>query len=191
MRKLSPAGKLLIAIAIFVFIVVIWFVATYNGLIRVSESVDTAWAQVENQYQRRVDLIPNLVSTVKGYAAHERELFTEITRLRSQWASAATIPDKIGAARGLEGAIGRLLLVAENYPDLKASQNFLALQAQLEGTENRIAVERKRYNDAVRKYNVKIRRIPTNIVAGMLGYERNEYFEAAEGADVVPTVDFE
>jgi len=146
----------------------LWFVGAYNSLITLSESVDTSWAQVENQYQRRADLVPNLVNTVKGYAAHEKDLFTEITELRSQWASATSRQGKIESAEGLEGAIGRLLLVAENYPQLKANENFLALQTQLEGTENRIAVERKRYNDAVRSYNIKIKRIPTNIVANWL-----------------------
>ena len=190
-RKLNTTHKVLIALGIFVFIVLIWFIATYNGLIRVSEGVETAWSQVENQYQRRADLIPNLVSTVKGYAAHEEGVFTQITAMRSQWAGAKTVPDQIQAARGMDSAIARLLLVAENYPDLKASQNFLALQAQLEGTENRIAVERMRYNEIVRTYNIKIKRIPTNIVAGMLGYEENEYFEADEGAEIVPLVEFE
>jgi len=173
-----------------VVLLIIWFVFAYNSLITLSESVDTAWAQVENQYQRRADLIPNLVNTVKGYAAHEKELFTEITQLRSQWASATTKQGKIKAANGLEGALSRLLLVAENYPQLKANENFLGLQASLEGTENRVAVERKRYNDAVKVYNIKIKRIPTNIVAGMFGYEKETYFEAEEGSEKVPEVKF-
>lgn len=190
-KKLSTSSWVLIGIGAFLLISVLWFVGAYNSLITLSESVDTAWAQVENQYQRRADLIPNLVSTVKGYAAHEKGLFTKITELRSQWASATTRAGKIKAAQGLDGALSRLLLVAENYPQLKASENFLALQAQLEGTENRVAVERKRYNDAVRVYNIKIKRIPTNIVANMFGYEKETYFEAEGGTEKVPEVTFE
>ncbi len=190
-KKLSISSWVLIGVGAFLLILVLWFVGAYNSLITLSETVDTSWAQVENQYQRRADLIPNLVSTVKGYAAHEKELFTEITKLRSQWASATTKQGKIQAAQGLEGALSRLLLVAENYPQLRASENFLALQTQLEGTENRVAVERKRYNDAVRVYNIKIKRIPTNIVAGMFGYEKETYFESEEGAEKVPEVSFE
>ena len=190
MKKLSTTHWILIGIVAFVLIGVLWFVGSYNSLITLSETVDTSWAQVENQYQRRADLIPNLVSTVKGYAAHEKELFTEITELRSQWASATTRQGKVAAAQGLDGALSRLLLVAENYPQLKASENFLALQTQLEGTENRVAVERKRYNDAVRVYNIKIKRIPTNIVAGMFDYEKETYFEADEGTENVPEVKF-
>ena len=190
-KKLSAPIWTLIIAGSLLLILIFWFVGAYNGLIVRSEGVDTAWAQVENQYQRRADLIPNLVNTVKGYAAHETNLFTEITKLRSQWASATTKEGKINAAKGLDGALGRLLLVAENYPPLKAGENFLALQAQLEGTENRVAVERKRYNDAVRAYNIKIKRIPTNIVANMFGYEKETYFEAEEGTEEVPDVSFE
>jgi len=179
-----------IGLGIFAFILVMWFVGSYNSLITLSETVETSWAQVENQYQRRSDLLPNLVSTVQGYAAHETELFTEITQLRSQWAGASSRSDKIAAAGAMDGGIGRLLLVAENYPDLKAGKNFLALQTQLEGTENRIAVERKRYNDAVRVYNIKIKRIPTNIVANMFSYEKEVYYEADVGSEVVPEVEF-
>ena len=190
-KKPNKSKWILIGIGAFLLISVLWFVGTYNSLINLSETVDTSWAQVENQYQRRADLIPNLVSTVKGYAAHETDLFTEITKLRSQWASATTKQGKIQAAQGLEGSLSKLLLVAENYPQLKAGENFLALQTQLEGTENRVAVERKRYNDAVRLYNIKIKRIPTNIVAGMFGYEKETYFEADEGTENVPEVSFE
>lgn len=190
MKKISKSWIILGGIVIFILIILLWFVTAYNSLINLSETVDEKWAQVENQYQRRADLIPNLVSTVKGYASHEKELFTEITQLRSQWASASTRQGKIEAAQGLEGAISRLLLVAENYPQLKASENFMALQAELAGTENRVAVERKRYNDAVRTFNIKIRRIPTNLVANMLGYEKAEYFEVEEGKEAVPKVEF-
>ncbi len=188
--------KIIIGIGIillFGLLAVGWFVSIYNGLVTLDNTVEEKWAQVENQYQRRADLIPNLVSTVKGYAAHEKELFTEITKLRSQWANAKSSGDKeaeIEAARGMDSAISRLLLVAENYPNLRANENFLALQSQLEGTENRIAVERMRYNTVVREYNIRIRKIPDSFIANMLGYEKKPYFEAEEGTENVPVVEF-
>lgn len=181
------------AVLLFALMIVGWFVAIYNGLITLDNTVEEKWAQVENQYQRRADLIPNLVNTVKGYAAHEKELFTEITELRSQWMSARASGDReaeMESARKMDSAISRLLLVVENYPDLKASENFLALQSQLEGTENRIAVERMRYNEAVREYNIRIRKIPDSFIADMLGYEKKPYFEAEEGTEKVPVVEF-
>ena len=173
-----------------VFILILWTVGTYNSLITLEETVDEKWQQVENQYQRRADLIPNLIETVKGFAAQEKEIFTEVTKLRSQWAGAGTRSEKMAAAKGMDGAIGRLLLVSENYPQLKSNENFLALQSQLEGTENRIATERMRFNEVVKKFNVKIKRFPSRIIAGMLGYEEESYFEADEGAEVAPTVEF-
>jgi LemA protein len=169
-----------------------WFIGGLNRVAVLDEGVTAAWSQVENQLQRRNDLIPNLVSTVKGYASHERGLFVEITKLRSQWASASSRQDKIKAAEGLESAVSRLLLVAENYPDLKANQNFLSLQAQLEGTENRIAVERNRYNRAVQVFNSYIRTIAGGIFARLRGLDRAaEYFEADQAAKSVPKVEFE
>ncbi|MCK5661073.1 MAG: LemA family protein [Methanosarcinales archaeon] len=167
-----------------------WFLSSYNGLVTADEGVDASWAQVENQYQRRADLIPNLVSTVKGYAAHEEEILLGVTKARSQWGEAATQQQKINAANSMDSAISRLLLVVENYPNLKANENFLALQAQLEGTENRISVERMRYNEQVRVYNTMIRRMPTAIVANMFGFDEKLYFEAVEGAEIVPDVEF-
>jgi len=181
------------AVFVFVVIPILWFVGSYNSLISLSAGVDAQWAQVETQYQRRADLVPNLVSTVKGYAAHETELFTEITELRSQWGKSVASGDREGqieSARGMDSAISRLLLVAENYPQLRASDNFLALQSQLEGTENRISVERMRYNEQVRAYNIKIKRLPTVFIANMFGYEQKPYFESEEGAATVPTVEF-
>jgi len=181
------------AILVIGLLFVSWFAGSYNSLVRLDTTVEEKWAQVENQYQRRADLIPNLVSTVKGYAAHETELFTEVTKLRSQWAEAVASGDReseIQAARGMDSAISRLLLVAENYPQLRASENFLALQSQLEGSENRIAVERMRYNEAVREYNIKIRRVPTVIIANMFGFTKKQFFEAKEGAEEVPEVEF-
>ncbi|MFH1849570.1 MAG: LemA family protein [archaeon] len=174
-----------------VALVVLWFVFSYNSLISLRENVDNSWAQVENQYQRRADLIPNLVNTVKGFADQEKEIFTEVTRLRSQWGEAKTRGDQIDAAKGLDSAISRLLLVAENYPQLKSNENFLGLQASLEGTENRVAVERQRYNEAVRTYNVRTKRIPTVFVARILGFGEQEYFQVEEGKESVPEVSFE
>ncbi len=166
-------------------------VGKYNNIVTFDESVETAWAQVENVLQRRNDLIPNLVNTVKGYASHEKELFIKVTEARAKVGQAQSIPEKVGANNQLTAALGRLLLVSERYPDLKANQNFLSLQDELAGTENRIAVERKRYNDAVRSYNVFVRRFPNNIIAGIFGYTKeNIYFKSAEGAETVPEVQF-
>lgn len=166
-------------------------VRSYNGLVQMSETVDASWAQVETVLQRRYDLIPNLVNTVKGYAQQEREVLTEVTRLRSQWGQAATTAAKAQAASQLEGALSRLLIVVERYPDLKSNQNFLALQDELAGTENRIAVERRRYNEAVREYNTVVRQFPTNIIASLTGFSRKPvYFEAAAGAEEAPAVQF-
>jgi len=163
----------------------------YNRLVQRQEAMHESWAQVENVLQRRYDLIPNLVNTVKGYATHEREVFEEVTRLRSQWGQAKTLDEKVGAAQQLEGALGRLMVVVERYPDLKANQNFLALQDELAGTENRIAVERRRYNEVVRSYNVAVRSFPSNLVAGLAGFHLSTaYFEAAKEAKEVPKVQF-
>ena len=169
----------------------VWLLVLNNQLVALQEGCRAAWAQVETVLQRRFDLIPNLVNTVKGYAAHEKGILEEVTRLRSQWAGASTTAAKAQAATELEGAIGRLLLVAEQYPDLKASANFRDLQVQLEGTENRIAVERQRYNDALRSYNTAVRQFPASIIAGMRGFQPNSaYFEAAPAAKEAPKVDF-
>lgn len=163
----------------------------YNQIVTLHESVQTAWSQVENVLQRRNDLIPNLVNTVKGYAAHEQEVFIQVTEARSKVGQATTVPEKVEANNQLTAALGRLLVVAERYPELKANQNFLALQDELAGTENRIAVERKRYNEAVQAYNTTVRRFPTNVIAGIFGYEReSKYFKASEGASSVPEVNF-
>jgi LemA protein len=168
-----------------------WYISGLNRVVRLDENVSAAWAQVENQLQRRADLIPNLVNTVKGYASHEEEVFTEVTKLRSQWASADTRADKIEAAQGLERAISRLLLVSENYPQLRASENFQTLQEQLEGTENRISTERMRYNLAARAFNVYIRSVFGSFFARRRGLtEQALYFEAEEGAAQVPEVEF-
>ncbi len=183
--------KTVLTIAIvFVLLFGGWFLITYNSLVDSEGGVDAQWYQVENQYQRRADLIPNLVETVKGYAAQEEKIFTEVTKYRSQWSAAATQDEKIAAAKGMDSALSRLLVVVENYPQLKSNENFLALQAQLEGTENRIAVERMRYNEKVRDYNTRIKRMPSSIVADMYGFGSKSYFEAEKGAEEAPVVKF-
>ena len=177
----------------------IWGFSTYNGLVTKDEAVATAWSNVETQYQRRADLIPNLVNTVKGYAAHESATLEGVVAAR---AAATSInltaddltPEKLQqfqqAQNEVRSALGRLIAVAENYPDLKANQNFLELQVQLEGTENRIAVSRKEFNEVAQRYNVAVRRFPTNLVAGIFGFEKKAYFEAAEAAATAPSVQF-
>jgi LemA protein len=187
-------GKtLLVVIAVlaaFVLVIVLWFIGTYNNLVSADQGVNEKWSQVENQYQRRADLIPNLIETVKGYAKHEATVFEEVAKARSQWASAKTPDEKIKAAGEIDSSLSRLMVVVESYPQLKASDNFVALQAQLEGTENRITVARMDYNTAVREYNVKINTIPTSIVAGMYGYNAKPFFEANKGAENAPKVNF-
>ena len=165
----------------------------YNGLVSAQEEAKAAWAQVENQYQRRADLIPNLVETVKGFAQQEKSVLEEVTRLRSQWGEARQSGDinkSLQAAQGLDGALGRLMVVVERYPELKSNQNFLALQSQLEGTENRITVERMRYNEAVREYNTRIKVFPESMVASFRGFKDKVYFEAAPGSEQPPKVKF-
>ena len=178
-------------VGIVALIVVGLGIGAYNGLVQRRESMRQSWAQVETVLQRRYDLIPNLVSTVKGYATHEREVLEDVTRLRSQWGEAKTVDEKVAAASQLEGVLGRLMVVLERYPDLKANQNFLALQDELAGTENRIAVERRRYNEAVQYYNVAVRGFPSNLVATLTGFAPSDaYFKAAAGAEQAPKVAF-
>jgi len=174
-----------------IILIIVSFVSVYNGVVSKHETITAKWAQVENQLQRRNDLIPNLVNTVKGYAAHEKTVFEDVTNARSQWAKANTLEDKIKAAGAIDAALSRLLLVVENYPNLKADQTFLKLMDELAGTENRIAVERMRYNEAVRDYNITVRSFPGNFIAGMFGYKvATEYFKAEEKAKAVPEVKF-
>jgi LemA protein len=173
-----------------VLLFVLLGVSKYNGLVTKNEEVDGAWSQVENVLQRRSDLIPNLVATVKGYAAHEEKIFTQIAEARAKLAGARTPADASAANGELSGALSRLLVVAENYPDLKANANFQGLQDELAGTENRIAVERKNYNDAVKDFNASIKRFPGSLVAGFGGFSAKEYFEAEAGAKEAPKVDF-
>lgn len=180
-------------------IAVVWGINRYNAIISAEEGVNTAWSQVENQYQRRADLIPNLVETVKGYAAHESETLEGVVAARTK-ATQVTIdptnatPEQLAAYQNAQGelsqALGRLLAISENYPDLKANENFKALQSQLEGTENRITVARNNFNETARTFNTIIRRFPTNIIANMMDAEKRPYFEANEGAEQVPQVQF-
>lgn len=182
-----------------VAVVVIFFYATYNGFVNKEEGLKGAWADVETQYQRRADLIPNLVSTVKGFAAHETQTLNEVTEARARATSINLSADDLTpewlaqfqrAQAEVRSALGRLIAVSESYPDLKANQNFLELQAQLEGTENRIAVARKDFNAAAQQYNVSVRRFPANLVARMFGFGQKPYFESAEGAAAAPQVTF-
>ena len=176
-----------------------WFQGNYNNMVKMDEGVQAAWSQVENVYQRRADLIPNLVATVKGYAAHEQQTLEGVISARSK-ATQITVdaenltPEELAKYQKAQGelgaALGKLLAITENYPELKANENFLSLQSQLEGTENRIAVERKKYNETARNYNTEIRQFPKNIVAGMFGFEKKPYFEAQEGAQQAPVVAF-
>ena len=163
---------------------------SYNRLVGLREGIDAAWAQVENQLQRRNDLIPNLVEVTKGYAQHEKEIFEAVANARARLLAAGTRDEKIDAATGLEGALGRLLAIAERYPDLKANAQFAKLSDELAGTENRIAVERMRYNDAVKAYNTAQRTFPTSLWASWVGFTPAKYFEAPAGAKEVPKVDF-
>ena len=182
-----------------VAVVAIFFYATYNGFVNREEGLKSAWSNVETQYQRRADLIPNLVNTVKGYAGHETQTLNEVTEARARATSINLSADDLTPERlaqfqraqaEVRSALGRLIAVSESYPDLKANQNFLELQAQLEGTENRIAVARKDFNAAAQQYNVSVRRFPANLVARMFGFGQKPYFESAEGAAAAPQVTF-
>ena len=189
------SGKKILLIAVIVIVVLAglgysFFQGNYNRFVTLDEGVKSAWAQVENQLQRRYDLIPNLVETVKGYAKQEKDVLVEVTNARARVGGAATVPDKINANNELTGALSRLLVVVEKYPDLKSNQNFLRLQDELAGTENRISVERKRYNDAVQGYNVAIRSFPANFLAGMFGFGKAAFFEVPAAAKAAPQVKF-
>ncbi len=197
--KLSKGIIALIIVLGVVFLIFMWGKNGYNKMVSQEEQVTTAWSQVENVYQRRADLIPNLVATVKGYAAHEQETLEGVVNARAKATQTTIDPTnmtpenmaKFQQAQGeLSQALGRLMVIAEQYPDLKANQNFLELQAQLEGTENRITVERQKYNDTARLYNTTIRLFPKNILAGIFGFEKKLYFEAKEGAENAPVVQF-
>ncbi|NOZ45227.1 MAG: LemA family protein [Chlorobi bacterium] len=189
----------LIVIAVVVIISYSYVKGVYNKMVLLDENVSASWAQVENVYQRRADLIPNLVATVKGYASHEKETLTQVIEARAKATSVNITPANLNAASiqqfqqaqaGLSSALSKLMVVVERYPELKANQNFLELQAQLEGTENRIAVERKKFNQSAQGYNTYIRFFPKNMFANMFGFEKKAYFEAEKGAEKVPKVEF-
>ena len=191
--------KSIIIIIAVVAVIVIWAVSMYNGLVTMDESVNSQWANVETQYQRRADLIPNLVNTVKGYASHEKETLEGVVEARSKATQMQVnandlTPEKLAEYQKAQGAVtsalGKLLAITENYPDLKANQNFLELQAQLEGTENRINVARTNFNNAAQAYNTAIRRFPKSLFASMFGFDKHAYFEAAAGTETAPTVSF-
>jgi LemA protein len=193
MAKRGLLGILVVIGIVVVFGVIIggWYVGTRNTLVTLEETIDSSWAEIDNQLQRRTDLIPNLVNTVKGYAKQEREVFTQIAEARSKLAGARTVGEKAAGYNGLETALSRLLVIVERYPELKSNVNFIRLQDELAGTENRIAVARKRYNDSVRTFNTKIRRFPSSTVARNMGLEKKEYFQIEERAREVPQVDFD
>lgn len=203
-KSKNPLVKICVTIGIILVVIALvynFFAGNYNKMVSLDEEVSAAWSQVENQYQRRYDLIPNLVATVKGYAAHEEKVFTEIAEARSKAGGIVNVDssvvdneEKLAEYQKIQGELGaslqRLLAVSENYPELKANENFLALQDELSGTENRISVERKRYNDAARTYNTFIRKFPANIVANMNGFTKKAYFEADSSAKSAPKVEF-
>jgi LemA protein len=190
----------LLVLAIIVVAIVGWAISINNQLVRLEQGVNETWAQVQNVYQRRADLIPNLVETVRGFAAQERTVLEEVTKARASASSIQLTPEALNdpkamerfqaAQRELSGALSRLLVTVERYPELKSNQNFLALQSQLEGTENRIAVERRRYNEAVRDYNTRLRLFPGSMVAGLMGFQPKAFFEAAPDAATPPKVKF-
>ncbi len=188
-----------IGVVVVVLLLGLYLMGVYNSMVEKEQFVKQKWSQVENQYQRRADLIPNLVNTVKGYAKHEKETLTEVVEARSKATAVNIDPTKLSpeaikqfqaAQDGLSQALSKLMVVVERYPDLKANENFMQLQAQLEGTENRIAVERKRYNEAVQEYNTYLMKFPTNIFARMFGFHEYPYFEAEKGAEKAPEVKF-
>ena len=198
-KKLITIIGAIAVVLLFVLIIVVSSVGIFNKMVAYDESIKEAWSQVENVYQRRADLIPNLVNTVKGYAEFEQETLTQVVEARSKATSVNVDPENLNpenfqqfqqAQEGLSSALSRLLVVVERYPDLKANQSFLDLQAQLEGTENRISTERRKFNEVTREYNSYIRKFPNNLFAGWYDFEQKPYFEAREGADQAPEVQF-
>ena len=196
---MNKKNRTWIIIGIVVLLAILWGVRRYNGFVTMEEGVTNSWANVESQYQRRTDLIPNLVSTVKGYADFEQETLTQVIEARAKATSVTIDPTNLNPASlaafqqaqdGVSSALSRLLVTIERYPDLKANQNFMDLQHQLEGTENRIAVERRKFNETVRGYNTTIRKFPNSVVAGITGFDQKGYFEAVEGSETAPVVEF-
>lgn len=189
-KKTFSTGKIvLISLVALIALSILFLWSTYNSLVSKEMNVENKWADVQVQYQRRVDLIPNLVESVKGYAQFEKSTLTEITQLRTQWTNAKTVDEKISVGTQLDSVISRLLVVFENYPELKTVQTVNNLMVQLEGTENRISVARRDYNDAVRSYNTALRLFPTNLIANTFGFEKKPFFESQTGSETAPKVD--
>lgn len=189
--KKAGSGLIIIGVVVVLIILaVVMIVPKYNSLVKGEEQVDAKWAQVETQLQRRFDLIPNLVETAKGYAAHEEEVFTQIADARTKYSGASSVEEAAEANNELTGALSRLMVIVENYPDLKANEQFTKLMDELAGTENLIATAREGYNEGVRAFNSDVRSFPGNLIAGVFGFEQKDYFEAAAGAETAPSVDF-
>lgn len=186
MKWLIPVGVIIGIVAVAAMVLG----GSYNGLVKKSQSVDSQWAQVETQYQRRVDLIPNLVETTKGYFQQEQAIFEAITSARAAYSGAKSTDEKAAAASNLEGALGRLLVIVEQNPQIRSNETVARLMDELAGTENRISVERRRYNEVVQDYNTSVKSFPTNLIAGMFGFKERTYFAAEAGADKAPKVDF-
>lgn len=188
---MKKSGTVVIGVIVLIGVLVLFFISSYNKMVSVSEDVDSKYSTIEVQLERRADLIPNLVSTVKGYITHEKDVIDNITSARQNLLNASTVKDKANANNELSNALNALAVVVENYPDLKANENFINLQDELSGTENRIATARKDYNDSVKDYNTLIKSFPNNIMAGMFNFEVKDYFEAKETSNEVPNVNFE
>jgi LemA protein len=180
----------ILAVVILGIVIGSWYVRSRNQVITLDEDINGAWAEIDNQLQRRSDLIPNLVETVKGFAAHEEKVFADIANARAKLAGAGSVAETAEGYNEMQGALARLLVVVENYPNLKSNENFIQLQDELAGTENRIAVARKRYNDKVKAYNTRIRTFPGSTIAGSMGFEKRDYFEIDESAKIAPKVNF-
>ncbi len=187
---MNTKNKILIAVGVVVLLGVFYLFGTYNSFVRANEAINGQWAQVETQYQRRFDLIPNLVAAVQGILKQEQKIFGDLAEARTRYSGATSPEGKVAAANQVESTLGRLLVIVENYPQLRSSENMQTLQAQLEGTENRISVERQRYNNAVRVFNIKTKTFPSSIVATLFGFTERTYFEAATGAENAPKVGF-
>lgn len=187
---MKSLGIILGALGLIVILGVVSIVGFYNDLVTKTQNIDGQWAQVETQYQRRFDLIPNLVNSVKGIFEQEQKVFGDIAEARTRYAGAATVDEKAAAATELEGALARLLVIIENYPEIKSDAAVIGLMDELAGTENRVAVERRRFNDLVKDYNTAIKRVPGSLIAPMFGFSERAYFEAAEGAETAPEVEF-
>ncbi|WPK12896.1 LemA family protein [Lysinibacillus louembei] len=183
-------NKVILIVVGIVLLAIGWFVIKYNGFVQKEEAMESSWAQIDNQLQRRFDLIPNLIEATKGYMAHEEQIFTHLADARAKYGDAATVEEQAAASDELTSALGRLLVIVESYPDLKANQQFTQLMDELAGTENRLAVARQDYNNAVQSFNSEIRTFPSSMIAGMFGFERKSYFEVDGDTSQVPTVDF-